>query len=666
MNSNLKNRNLFKYKVFIIFILFLFVFTFNKSYASENSGGMSKVNIINEIKNSYGEYDIDKDYINEAKKYLESSIKDSDYFFILGYFDYLDENYKQAVQNFELAKNDIDKSKEQVVKIYNYILLNRCLLKEKQYDELVENANFSINYIKKDNNYKNNQDLIWEVIETLINNSNTHNAAINILNSYIEDTRDLELDCKVALRGNLGLLYAMEKDYADAIYNYLDVIYITQHHPQMKHSQVYKAKGYILIGSLMAELGIDEKAISWYNRALDVEIPNKNDEAEVKSNVYINKMDIYIKLKDYEKCNEILAEAKKCIPYLDNDTKDDIEILIYMNEANINIEQMNLNEAEKQLNKSVELLENDKNQIFLYKETFVGFSQAKLYKAQGKYNESLGLYKELLKDSQAKGLDLDLEIYKDIADVYADMGDLRKYIEYNYLVDKKEREIQEIIRSDYVEYAIKAYENDKLKEKEKNNEIKTLIITGILIIMSILLIARIRRIKTLKNLNYIDGMTKLYNRKYLDDYELKHRDKLINEEVSIILLDIDYFKKYNDNYGHIKGDEVIKEVSGCILKNIRKGDIGIRFGGEEMLIVLENTSSDEAKKIAIRIQENLRNRNIKHEYSPICDIVTVSMGIYTKKAGIEEYIYNSIDKADKALYISKNNGRNKYTVLNEI
>lgn len=666
MNSNIKSRNLFKYKVFIIFILFLFIFTFNKSYAIENNGSMSKVNIINEIKNSYGKYDIDKDYVNEAKKYLKNSTRDSDYFFILGYFDYLDKNYKQAIENFEIAKKNIDKSKDNLVKIYNYILLNRCLVKEKKYDELVENANLSLNYIKEDSKYKNNQDLIWEVIETLINNSNTHSSAINILNSYIENTKGLDLDCKVALRGNLGLLYAMEKDYADAIYNYLDVIYITQHNPDIKHAQVYKAKGYILIGSLMAELGIDEKAISWYNRALDVEIPNKNDEAEVKSNVYINKMDIYLKLKDYEKCNEILAEVKKCIPYLANNTKDDVEILVYMNEANMNIDQENLSEAEKQLNKSIELLENDKNQIFLYKETFVGFSQAKLYKAQGKYNESLALYEVLLKDSQAKGLDLELEIYKDIADVYAQMGDLHKYIKYNYLVDEKEREIQEIIRSDYVEYAIKAYENDKLKEKEKNNEIKTLIITGVLIIMSILLIARIRRIKTLKNLNYIDGMTKLYNRKYLDDYELKHRDKLIDEEVSIILLDIDYFKKYNDNYGHIKGDEVIKEVSWCILKNIRKGDIGIRFGGEEMLIVLENTSSNEAKKIAKRIQENLKDRDIKHEHSPIGDIVTVSMGIYTKKAGIEEYIYNSIDKADKALYISKNNGRNKYTVLNEM
>ena len=102
--------------------------------------------------------------------------------------------------------------------------------------------------------------------------------------------------------------------------------------------------------------------------------------------------------------------------------------------------------------------------------------------------------------------------------------------------------------------------------------------TCIVVILIIILIARIVRVKALKKLHYQDSMTGLYSRRYLDDYEQRNIKKLEAKDISIVLLDIDYFKKYNDNYGHIEGDKVIKEVSNSVLMNIRKKGIGIRFG----------------------------------------------------------------------------------------
>lgn len=170
-------------------------------------------------------------------------------------------------------------------------------------------------------------------------------------------------------------------------------------------------------------------------------------------------------------------------------------------------------------------------------------------------------------------------------------------------------------------------------------------------------------IKLLKKSNFIDGMTNLYNRKYLDYYIEKNKKNFDHKKVSIILIDIDYFKKYNDNYGHIKGDEIIKEVSNSLKNSIKDQGIVIRYGGEEMVLILPEVSIDNAKVIAEKIQESIRGKQIEHKYSEIYDILTVSIGVYTNEFSQNEGIYKMIDNADKALYGAKNKGRNRYEVF---
>ncbi|MGL4910922.1 MAG: GGDEF domain-containing protein [Romboutsia sp.] len=163
-----------------------------------------------------------------------------------------------------------------------------------------------------------------------------------------------------------------------------------------------------------------------------------------------------------------------------------------------------------------------------------------------------------------------------------------------------------------------------------------------------------------------DALTGLLNRRFLNEYISKdlNQYKPCTEILSVLMIDIDYFKKYNDKYGHIKGDEVISEI-GKVLNEIccTQKYMGIRYGGEEFLLLLQDTDESEAVKIAEEILNKVVNLNIEHVESLIYKKITVSIGISTS-----EYIkdYNEvIDQADKGLYLAKRSGKNKYVFIKE-
>lgn len=165
----------------------------------------------------------------------------------------------------------------------------------------------------------------------------------------------------------------------------------------------------------------------------------------------------------------------------------------------------------------------------------------------------------------------------------------------------------------------------------------------------------------------VDGLTQVWNRTYLNKYlenEMK-KHEVQNERLSLAILDIDHFKQFNDNYGHLHGDKVLKRVSGFIKDNIRGGkDIIARYGGEEFVIVFPFTDNENVLNKLDEIREEISQLYITNENSKNTP-VTVSFGIAeypTDSASIE----GLIKKADEALDYSKENGRNKVTQYRKI
>ncbi|MGC8588391.1 MAG: GGDEF domain-containing protein, partial [Hydrogenobaculum sp.] len=128
----------------------------------------------------------------------------------------------------------------------------------------------------------------------------------------------------------------------------------------------------------------------------------------------------------------------------------------------------------------------------------------------------------------------------------------------------------------------------------------------------------------------------------------------------LCLFDIDDFKKINDTYGHSVGDKAIKELGEVVLKNIRRADVAFRWGGEEFLILFTHTHVNEAKRACEKLLNKIREAEIKEGENTIK--FTVSMGI-TELKDEDDSIEKAIDRADKALYNAKRNGKNRIEIL---
>lgn len=166
----------------------------------------------------------------------------------------------------------------------------------------------------------------------------------------------------------------------------------------------------------------------------------------------------------------------------------------------------------------------------------------------------------------------------------------------------------------------------------------------------------------LLRLSITDNLTKLYNRVKLDKslQEEMNRSLRYNTNFSIILLDIDYFKKVNDNFGHQVGDEVLIESAQILSKNIRNVDILGRWGGEEFLVICPETKIEDAIKVASHINEAIK----LHKFSTYPNTITMSLGVASFNKDIKN-IDDIILNADKALYQAKEEGRDKVIAFYE-
>ncbi|MBD2465140.1 PleD family two-component system response regulator [Oscillatoria sp. FACHB-1407] len=173
----------------------------------------------------------------------------------------------------------------------------------------------------------------------------------------------------------------------------------------------------------------------------------------------------------------------------------------------------------------------------------------------------------------------------------------------------------------------------------------------------------------LERLASIDGLTQLANRRSFD-LSLQQEWQRLNREqapLTLILCDIDYFKAYNDSYGHIAGDECLRQVAALLQETVKRpADLVARYGGEEFALILPNTGLDGAIRLVETIQTHLRRRAIAHAGSSVNSIITVSIGIASTVPHTKLSPHELIDQADQALYRAKLQGRDRYCVYQRV
>ncbi|MBV8271569.1 MAG: PleD family two-component system response regulator [Cupriavidus sp.] len=170
----------------------------------------------------------------------------------------------------------------------------------------------------------------------------------------------------------------------------------------------------------------------------------------------------------------------------------------------------------------------------------------------------------------------------------------------------------------------------------------------------------------LQRLTNSDGLTGLSNRRYFDEYlgaewKRAHREQT---QLALLMIDVDAFKAYNDTYGHVAGDEVLRRVSTVIRENCaRPADLPARFGGEEFSMILPVTSPGGARLLAEKVRRAIETLRIPHSGSPTSGFVTVSIGGAVIVPDGDAIFNQLVEAADAGLYQAKRNGRNQVVMV---
>ncbi len=174
----------------------------------------------------------------------------------------------------------------------------------------------------------------------------------------------------------------------------------------------------------------------------------------------------------------------------------------------------------------------------------------------------------------------------------------------------------------------------------------------------------LKKNREIETMSHLDGLTGLFNRRFFDRalHQEFHRAKRERQTVALIFLDIDQFKNYNDTFGHLRGDACLNEVADAINASIsRSTDTATRFGGDEFAVLLPNTDREGVGRVAERIMSIIEQKAIPHTSSCVAGIVTISQGIALLSQDEDRVPSDLIRRADRALYASKESGRNKVT-----
>ena len=161
-----------------------------------------------------------------------------------------------------------------------------------------------------------------------------------------------------------------------------------------------------------------------------------------------------------------------------------------------------------------------------------------------------------------------------------------------------------------------------------------------------------------------DGLTGLSNRRELNDSLTKEisRSRRFNQPLSFVMCDVDYFKHYNDNYGHPAGDDVLQTIAALMRSRLRVSDMAARYGGEEFGLVLPMTSSEAAIRVADSLRKRIEEHRFPNQEGQPNGNLTISMGIATLGSGAETAA-QLIECADRALYKAKQMGRNRVWIF---
>ena len=387
--------------------------------------------------------------------------------------------------------------------------------------------------------------------------------------------------------------------------------------------------------------------LSHYSEAIQIyeQIMNEGRYANITENlkcaILSNLIPCYVSTGDYEKASLYLDKMKNLSANTQINARPYFDCLSNWLTAMIYIKKNeNLDSVLPLLSSCTVSCVNDYQPIQM--DSFdlkLAESFGEYWETVGDYDKALEYYQQMEKLSE-KYTDFDkMDTCSRLAIVYEKRGEYKTALEFK----KKETVYFDKIDRDNI---LNQYDQlyKKFFKAIQDKQLKNLFETNL----------------SLKKAAYIDELTKAHSRLYYEDFAERLGKKGM---YSAIMMDLDYFKEYNDNYGHLKGDMCLTAVAKIIKESIPEAEYDvkchfIRYGGEEFLILAENYNSDEILALAEKIRKNVEDAKIEHSYSKNLNYLTLSAGCSTGIFNAVAELENLVSSADRALYEAKKSGRN--------
>lgn len=653
MLKEIKTKNV---KIFIYGISMILMIIFIFSIYQKEKGRVYTIRFINLVKEEKV-IELEKDDLKNYKEKIlieKNSSKKADNIkfanYSLGIINYLNEEYEKSIEFLKLSEDyKLEKDKELELDTLVKLALNYTYLGD------LHNSN---EYIKKAEEFgKSNglgnevSDAYYELVSKRID-----------LNYSVEDSIEL-------LENSLNLI----QDHKKIIKSYLLLSTLNRLRGDYNQSLIYdqRAIGITLdskndeyLGKCLISLSENYYSKRQYRKAINLlETIIKGDmlkDSEDKLRLYGYLIDCYFQTGNIENGEKYKEKFLEIVNDLDPNmrTRELMWLHILYSDSNLLVE--NYEVSDRHFDMAKKLYVKNNNKVHVNTRLLLDKIEIKRQYTKDKdYKKAIKKYESIIDEIKKKGSGHDL--YYGLVWEISTLSYLNKDNQYLY---KYSKEIYEIYNETNITVdtdSVIADLNTYVEKREtyiNKYKIYGLIILLILAIIVVFTIYNInvkisKSNKKLERDNITDGLTEAYNKRYLNQI----LEKNVGKNIVFVMLDIDFFKSYNDNYGHMQGDEALITVSN-LLRDVFKDDLVFRYGGEEFSIISERNFDFVIRDLEI-FKKRLHEKNIVHEFSKVSDRITLSMGISKGCITSFEDGENLIKESDRKLYESKSTGRNK-------
>ncbi len=571
--------------------------------------------------------------------------------FLKGLEAYTAEEYQRAETYFEAAMEE--KGGDPALSAYLYYYRNQCVyaLRDRgSYELVAKTLDAAAQYAP----LANDTQMLWNLIESISLSSETDGDALLLLQEYLQEAENLELATWAWVKNCIALLEYNNGEYAKSIRGFYDVelaLENTELTPagerELHYAREYIANIYYIFEDY-------ETAAELYQELIDS--PNREGTA-----CHMNLASAYLDAGEPKKARNAMEQLEEELPLLSAEERSEVEASRNDVLANICMAEGNYADADRYLKEAEAFYQEREGDIYLGADYFIMLSRCKYLVHEGEMGKAQRMLENMAAEGEAAYYGLENEIYELLKEIYEKTEQTGKLVGIYETLLALDQEFTETIQREYLEFSEYYRDVNQLEKSVSRLSRANTIAICMILMISAALVTVLYLIRLLHKKNVTDQLTGIYNRKKLNHLMNRWQRSGTPAQLGVVMMDIDYFKRYNDTYGHPAGDEVLKKVAKALTSCVRSKDIVIRYGGEEFLLLLTDVQPQIAEAVCQRIQEQMKQCAIAHIASDVAAYVTLSMGLcYQEQAGGAS-LAQLIECADQCLYRSKESGRNCYT-----